>query len=115
MHKYDICDRFAISRAFLRAHNAPDGSPQNFHKFIKIFPKVYKDISATIDKDISTTIEKGIFRTKGFTKEKNNELLINKYKPINKNIFLRLDKPACLSLSRSLDLLLFKMYLYSYF
>ena len=80
MHKYDICDRFAISRAFLRAHNAPDGSPQDFHKFTKIFPQkmvkdistkngqryfhkytkifpqVYKDISTKMDKDIYTSI-----------------------------------------------------------
>ena len=64
--------------------------PRYFHEYTnifpgvnKLFPQVYKDISATIDMDISTTIEKGIFRTKGFTKGQNNELLINKYMPIN--------------------------------
>ena len=94
MHKYDICDRFAISRAFLRAHNAPDGSPQDFHKFTKIFPRVYKlfphiliDISTKIDMDISTTMDKGIFRKKeDFTKEIDIQLLITLSKSISINI-----------------------------
>ena len=47
MHKYDICDRFAISGAFLRAHSAPDGSSamEGFHKYTNISPQIHKYIS----------------------------------------------------------------------